>query len=347
MPKIVQWERQIGRRLRLRDLFVFSTVVKCGSMAKAAGELGVSTPSVSEVIADLEHALGVRLLDRTTRGVVATLYGQALLKHGGAAFDELRQAVNEIELLSDPTAGEVSVGCPESVASILPPVIDAFHRQCPRAVLTIDHEIFLSFAPRLRDRSLDLVLMRIRGRSLSDGSVDDDLRAEIVFNDDLVIAAGKQSRWARRRRIDLAELQTADWILPGPQSWAHWVISDACHRSGLTLPRIGVQSLSGHLQANLLAGGDYVSAVSRSVFDFYRARFGLIALPVALPAPLWPVAVVTLKNRTLSPVAERFIGCVREFGRKFGARSGHGSARTARGKGERSDAVLRKVMRRP
>ena len=51
MAKINQWEQQIGRGLRLRDLFVFFTVVECGSMAKAAAQLGVSTPSVSDVIA--------------------------------------------------------------------------------------------------------------------------------------------------------------------------------------------------------------------------------------------------------------------------------------------------------
>ena len=57
----IDWESQIGRRLRLRDLHVFSMVVECGSMAKAARQLGVSQPAVSEVIVDLEHALGVRL----------------------------------------------------------------------------------------------------------------------------------------------------------------------------------------------------------------------------------------------------------------------------------------------
>jgi DNA-binding transcriptional LysR family regulator len=51
----IGWERQIGRRLRLRDLHVFATVVECGSMAKAAAELGVAQPTVSEVIAGLEH----------------------------------------------------------------------------------------------------------------------------------------------------------------------------------------------------------------------------------------------------------------------------------------------------
>ena len=55
MPPLIQSEQQIGRRLRLRDLSVFCTVVEQGSMAKAGVKLGVSTPSISEVIAGLEH----------------------------------------------------------------------------------------------------------------------------------------------------------------------------------------------------------------------------------------------------------------------------------------------------
>src|SRR5262245_44489035 len=76
----IDWESQIGRRLKLRDLHVFSTVVQRGSMAKAARQLGVSHPAVSEVIADLESALGVKLFDRSAQGVEPTIYGDALLK---------------------------------------------------------------------------------------------------------------------------------------------------------------------------------------------------------------------------------------------------------------------------
>src|SRR5258707_14054830 len=102
MPRLIHWERQIGRRLRLRDLFVFFTVVEYGSMAKASAKLGVSTPSISEVIAALEHAVGVRLLDRTPKGIVTTAYGEALLARGRAAFDQLRQGIRTIKLIADP-----------------------------------------------------------------------------------------------------------------------------------------------------------------------------------------------------------------------------------------------------
>src|SRR4030095_5483225 len=111
----INWESQIGRRLRLRDLHVFSTAVQCGSMAKAARQLGVSQPAVSEVIADLEHALGVRLVARSAQGVEPTIYGDALLRRSVAVFDELKQGIRDIEFLSDPSVGEVRVACMESL----------------------------------------------------------------------------------------------------------------------------------------------------------------------------------------------------------------------------------------
>jgi DNA-binding transcriptional LysR family regulator len=117
MARLIQWEDQIGRRLRLRDLFVFFTVVEYGSMAKAGAKLGVSTPSISQVIAALEHALGVRLLDRSPTGVVTTAFGDALLARGRAAFDELRLGIRDIEFIADPGVGELRIGCPESLAA--------------------------------------------------------------------------------------------------------------------------------------------------------------------------------------------------------------------------------------
>lgn len=81
-------------------------------MGKAARELGISQPAVSEVIAQLEHSLGVKLLDRTSQGVEPNAYGAALLTRSVAAFDEIMQAVKDIEHLADPTTGEIRIGCP-------------------------------------------------------------------------------------------------------------------------------------------------------------------------------------------------------------------------------------------
>src|SRR5262245_42870209 len=109
MPKKIDWDSQIGRRLRLRDLHVCYTVAQRGGMAKAAAQLGVSAPAVSEVIAGLEHALGVPLLDRSPQGVEPTRYGHALLRRTITVFDELKQSIKDIEYLDDPTIGEVRI----------------------------------------------------------------------------------------------------------------------------------------------------------------------------------------------------------------------------------------------
>src|SRR5215475_8136595 len=103
------WESRIGRRVTLRDLHILMAVVRQGGMAKAASHLGTSQSVVSEAIANLEGALRVRLLDRNPRGIVPTLYAQALLKRGNAVFDELKQGVKDIEFLADPSTGEVRV----------------------------------------------------------------------------------------------------------------------------------------------------------------------------------------------------------------------------------------------
>jgi DNA-binding transcriptional LysR family regulator len=108
----MEWERRIGRRLRLRDLHILSTVVQWGSMAKAAEHLAVSQPAVSDAIANLEAALAVRLLDRGPQGVKPTIYADALLKRGDVVFDELRQGIRDIEFLANPAAGEVRVDVP-------------------------------------------------------------------------------------------------------------------------------------------------------------------------------------------------------------------------------------------
>ena len=93
----MEWESRLGRRLRVRDLYVLSIVVKSGGVGKAARQLAMTQPAVSAAIANLEHMLGVRLLDRSPRGIEPTIYAHAMLKRSIAVFDELKQSVKDVE----------------------------------------------------------------------------------------------------------------------------------------------------------------------------------------------------------------------------------------------------------
>src|SRR3954471_19366529 len=132
----MQLSDRIGRRMKLHDLHVLMAVVQAGSMNKAAALLNTGQSAISRSIAELEHTVGVRLVDRTPRGVEPTKYGRALLDGGAAVFDDLRQAVKNIEFLADPTAGEVRIGCnPFLAASFVAAVVDRLSRRFPRIVI--------------------------------------------------------------------------------------------------------------------------------------------------------------------------------------------------------------------
>src|SRR4051794_34770921 len=157
----MEWSERIGRRIRLRDLHILLAVVQCKSMAKAAEHLAVSKPVVSKVIADLEHTLGVRLLERDRHGAEATIYGTALLKRGVTVFDELREGVKDIETLADPTAGDVRIGCTLLLAvSFVSAVIDRVSRRYPRIQFHLVTSQIDPLHRELTERNVEFVIVR-------------------------------------------------------------------------------------------------------------------------------------------------------------------------------------------
>ncbi|HET9471623.1 MAG TPA: LysR family transcriptional regulator, partial [Usitatibacter sp.] len=257
----LDWDSRIGRRLKLRDLHILSAVVRWGSMAKAASHLAMSQPAVSESIASLEAVLGVRLLDRSTRGAAPTRYAEALLDRGRVAFDELRQGIRDIEFLADPTVGEVRVACGDTVAAgLLPAVIDRLSSHRPNiSVRVIQSSAETPEYRELRERRVDLALARISGPL-----AQADLEAEILFEDPHRVVAGAGSAWARRRKIALADLADEPWIFPANRVIRD-LIAEAFAARGVPLPRERVTSNSILLRNHLLATGRFLTVLPASV----------------------------------------------------------------------------------
>jgi DNA-binding transcriptional LysR family regulator len=309
----MEWTDRIGRRLKPRDLHVFMAVAERGNMAKAADGLAISRPVVSKTIADLERTLGVHLFDRSPQGVELTLYGRALLRRSLAVFDELRQSVEEIEFLSDASAGELRVGCPETmVAGFVPAIIDHLAVQHPKVVFTTEVGTIddLQFHA-LRDRKCQLVV----GRVLSPTVGAPDIDAETLFHEQLFVVVGRESTWARRRNISFAQLLDAPWILTPVEMEPGAPMAEAFHTIGV--PRSTIWSHSLNLRNNLLATGRYVTVMPGSVLRFGPQRAWFKVLPVDLPRWRLPVSIMTLKNRTLSPVAQLFIERARELAKSL------------------------------
>jgi DNA-binding transcriptional LysR family regulator len=309
------WETRIGRRVRLRDLHILAAVVRSGSMAKAASHLAMSQSSVSEAIASLEDALRVRLLDRSPHGIEPTIYADALLKRGHAVFDELRQGIRDIEFLSNPTEGEVRIACPELLsAGLLPAAIERLSRLYPKIVVRVAQMDTTTLEFReLQERNVDLMLMRV-----SRTFAADDLDIEILLDDPHFVVVGARSPWTRRRKLTLADVVNEPWIFP-PNRVVMGLIEEAFEANGLELPSESVSAASILLRNQLLASGRFITMLPDSVLRYTAKQWSLKALPIDLRIEPWPIAILTLKNRTLGPVVQLFIEHLRAVAKTISA----------------------------
>lgn len=301
------WESRIGRRLKLRDLHILSVVVQWGSMAKAASQLAMTQPAVSQSVTSLENTLRVRLLDRSARGVEPTLYAHALLKRGSAVFDELMQGVKDIEFLAHPNAGEIRVASGDvSAAGLLAPVIDRLSRRYPNIMVRVvqTNAETLDY-PELRERRVDVALAR-----LAKSFAHDELNTEILFDDPSLVVVGALSPWARRRKVTLAELVNEPWTFTSNRM-IRGMIADAFQAQGLESPQEKVSASSILLRYQLIATGRYLTVLPESVLRYNAKPWSLKALPVELGMRPMSVSLITLKNKTASPLVQLFAEQVR------------------------------------
>ena len=300
---------RIKRRLKLRDLNILTTVIQSGSMGKAAAALAMTQSAVSKSIADLEHILGVHLLDRSRRGIDPTMYGRALNQCGLTLFDDLRQGLELIDFLADPTVGELRIGTTPALATyVIPAILEPMSQQYPRVVFHVSEADTSVLYRELNDRRVDLVMTRMPERSADEGVVE-----RVLFHDPLVVAAGVGNPWTKRRKVALSDLMHEPWTLSEGESFIGGFVGHAFLASGLALPQTTVFTSSIHLRSKLLAGGRFLTIVPRFVLTGPLKDQTLRALPIDLPKTRRPVGIVTLRNRTISPVAQLFIGGAREI----------------------------------
>ena len=284
-------------------------------MAKAAADLGITQPAISATVAGLETSLGAKLFDRSPRGVELTPIGRTLLSRARAAFDELRQGIRDIEFQKEPDVGEVRIGCPEFVAAgFLPGVIDLLSRKYPRISLVVAQVNTPTLEFReLDERRLDMVLALL---AVPDArAVPHDYDVEVLFEDRLCVVAGGNNPWIGRKKIDFIQLSKEPWIVglfdtPG----ANW-LADMFRVEGAEFPKRYVATFSLHVRNYMAASGRFIATMAESTFNRAAERYQLKKLPVLVPAPGWPVAAITLRNRNLSSLVDRFLECAREVGK--------------------------------
>lgn len=308
----LDWDERIGRRLTLWDLSILLTAVEAGSMSKAAEQLRVSQPAVSKTIALLEREVGAKLVARSSRGIEPTEHGQALLTRGRAALDELKGAVEDMEVLSDPKAGELRIAANEvALSGVVGTVINQLYARYPGIVF----EIVPAYTRAAQIHELEQGNVEVMVGQLANAAADRHLEASVLFQDQLVVVAGPNNRLAQRSHIELSELLDEPWAFSPLSSFSGQSMAQAFRAAGLALPRIMVVASSMQLLRRLVMGNEFLAFFPASVV---RAARGVRVLPVAVQARWQPIGILTVKHRTLSPLAKLFIeyanNVVRESG---------------------------------
>jgi DNA-binding transcriptional LysR family regulator len=308
----------VSRRIKLQHFSVVAAVAQTGSMGKAAKQLAISQPVVSKVIAELEQLLGVRLFDRSARGVEPTFYGRALLKRSVALFDDIKTSVEEIRFLADPTAGELRVGMTEaSFAGLGASIVEQLWQKHPR----LSFRVLQAESAALLNHDLPARRIELAVTPMPVSALPDELDAKILFRDRMHVVAGVKSPWVSRRKITWADLADEPWCVPpleNPDNLVGAAIADAFATVGFK-PRIAVASSpSPYLVARMLESGRLLGLMTDTHLRFFLAkRFAVRKLPIELPHRPWSVAIIRLKHRTISPAAQLFIDCASAIGKQL------------------------------
>ena len=194
-------------------------------------------------------------------------------------------------------------------AGVLPVIAEEFSQLCPDARLYVAHADTVSAQfDQLRERKVDLLL-----GTMPRPFVADDLIAEHLFDDNIVVVAGIHSQWAHRRRILFDDLREARWVLAPSDSVPGRMRTDVFAAGGLPIPKGALYCLSIHLTIALVANGRSVAFLPSSVIRFNPGRQALKVLSLKLPQYRVAVGIVTVKNRTMNPLAQHFIACAQRI----------------------------------
>jgi DNA-binding transcriptional LysR family regulator len=220
--------------------------------------------------------------------------------------------MKDIKFLADPSTGELRIGCSEAMAAgpVLA-VIEQLTRQHPRLAFHVATGPAATLLRKLTERQVELVITR------STDADDGQTHVGGLFEDNVVVAAGAQTRWARRRRIALSELANEPWVLPADGSAVGAIIREAFRARGLAPPAATVVMESANIRIRLAATGRFLTVIPEFSLTLPGRNSAVKALPVELPGARRTMRIVSLKSRSMSPLAELFIDRMRALAKRL------------------------------
>ena len=219
--------------MELRDLRYFTAVAQHGSVSRAAEQLGIAQPSLSEQIRKLEDELGVALFDRTSRGVTLTAEGQTLLPHARAVLAGAETAMESVRLVAAGIGGALTIGFIDSAAlAILPPLLRRFTQAHPQVRLHLRELGTRAQLEAIERGEIDVGI--VRGPAWNDA-----FAGKLIATESLVVALPDTHALAASARVAIGALRDEGFIMYPAQRGAGLAEETfrLCHEAGFD-PRV-------------------------------------------------------------------------------------------------------------
>jgi DNA-binding transcriptional LysR family regulator len=281
----------------IRHLWLFLAVAEEQHFGRAAKRLGMAQPPLTAQIKTLEHALGIRLLDRSRRGTKLTPEGAAILPAVRTLAEQLERLEMSVREVAAGRRGVLTIGAiGAALVEVLPRLIDRLKRDCPEVTVSIREIDSVAAVPLLETGDIDLAFARLEG-ALGTGIQSRPLKA-----DRLAVALPYTHPLAAKTRIRLAALADADFVMFFRHVSPNYFDSlmACCHGAGFS-PRIVHEVNSVASQVAFVACGQGVALVPHALKKL--APESVVIRPLVEKHEVVTMAVAWNPRRT-NPVIE-------------------------------------------
>ena len=281
----------------LNDLLAFRAVAELGNFSRAAETVHLSQPAFSRRIDKLEQALGVRLLERTTRRVTLTAVGRDFERKARELLDDLDATLLTIRGVAATRMGEVTVACvPSTVYYYLSNVIRRYHEISPKVRVKVfdagANEVLAAVARGEADFGIDFV-----------GAQEGDLDFEPLVEERFVAACRRDHPLAKSRRVTWSQLGQYDYISVGRAS-GNRVLLDQALAGVVARPHAIYETQHVTTTLGLVEAGLGVAAVPSMAMPA-RDHPLLVSVPLVEPIVTRKVGLIRRRGRSLSAAARQ------------------------------------------
>ena len=280
----------------IRQIRYFVAIAEEGSLSAAAQRVNVAQPSLSQHIIAAEKELGVKLFERSPRGVTLTQSGEILLSHAREILQALDTAMAAVRSSGNEPQGEVTFGLPSSIAMVLSvPLAETVRLELPKVKLRVVDAMSGFIKTWLEDQSIDM------GMLYDLGSVR-HLSHQQLMTEELNFFSAPDS-WPFDSEpgspVPLSEIAEEELVLPSPHHGLRVMIDRFARAQGVTLNVATEMDGLGQIKTLVARGSGYTILAPAAAIDFVE-RGDLIMAPIIEPQMVRPVYMVRNPSKPMT-----------------------------------------------